>query len=134
MSAVDDEKPAVGADRDAVDRIPLVRSRVPRVLGRLAPVHDEVVVRVVLDDACAAVAVSDEISPVGQPGDIRRAVEGVRPTTAHAELPFAVNELTVVRKAVNHMELVVDDPYVLFFVVWADLDLVRPTTAGKLGE
>ena len=32
------------------------------------------------------------------------------------------------------MELVVDDPYVLFFVVGADLDLVRPPTAGKLGE
>src|ERR1700692_4137261 len=105
MSAVDDEKPAVGADRDAVDRIPLVRSRVPRILGRLAPVYDEVVVRVVLGDAFAAVA-------VGQPGDVRRAVEGVRPTTAHAELPFAVNQLTVVRKAVNHVELVVDDPYV----------------------
>src|ERR1700746_690787 len=98
MSAVDDEKPAVAADRDAVDRIPLVRSRVPRILGRLAPVHDEVVVRIVLDDACAAVAVGDEVSPVGSPGDVRGPVEGVRPTTAHAHLPFAVNQLTVVRK------------------------------------
>src|SRR5262249_32625956 len=117
MSAVDGEKPAVGADRDAVDRIPLVRSRAPRVLGRLGPVHDEVVVRVVAGDAFAAVAVGDEVSPVGQPGDVRRPVEGVRPTTAHADLPFAVDQLTVVGKAVNHVELVVDDPYVLVFVV-----------------
>src|SRR5215813_1010058 len=123
MSAVDDEKPAVGADRDAVDRIPLVRSRVPRILGRLAPVHDEVVVRVVLDDAFAAVAVGDEVSPVGEPSDVCRAVEGVRPTTAHAELPFAVNQLTVVSEAVNHVELVVDDPDMLLLVVRADLDL-----------
>src|SRR5215475_15032398 len=108
MSAVDNEKPAVGADRDAMDRIPLVRSRVPRILGRVAPVHDELVVRAVLGDAFAAVAVGDEVGPVGQPGDVRRPVEGVRPTTAHAYLPFAVNQLTVVCEAVNHVELIVD--------------------------
>src|SRR4030095_7579130 len=134
MSAVNYEEPAVGADRDAVDRIPLVWSRVLRVLGWPAPVHDEVVVRVVLDDACAAVAVGDEVGPVGQPGDVRRPVESVRSTTTHSELPFAMNQLTVIREAVDHVELVVDDPDVLLFVVGADLDLVRPTTAGKLGE
>src|SRR5438067_12509361 len=132
MSAIDDEEPAVGADRDAVDRIPLVRSGVLRILGRPAPVHDEVVVGVVLGDACAAVAVGDEVGPVGQPGDIRRPVEGVGPTTAHAELPFAVNQLTVVRKAVNYVELVVDDPDVLLFVVGLILIWWGPRPQGSL--
>src|SRR5262244_3081748 len=129
MSAVDDEEPAVGANRDAVHRIPLVRSRVLRILGRLAPVHNEVVVGVVLDNTGAAVAVGDEVGPVGQPGNVRRPVERVGPATTYAELPFAVNQFTVVREAVDHVELVVDDPDVLLFVVGADLDLVRPTTA-----
>ena len=51
-------------DRDAMDCIPLF-GPVLRVFGRPTPVHDEVVVRVVLDNACAAVAVGDEVSPSG---------------------------------------------------------------------
>ena len=115
MSAVDDEEPAVFADRDAVDRIPLVRPRVLRILGRPAPVHQELAVLVELGDACAAVAVADEERPVGQPGDVGRPIEAVRPATAHAELPFAVHQLAVVGEPLDHVQLVVDDPDVLLW-------------------
>ena len=114
--------------------IELVRSRVLRIGRRLAPVLDEVVVRVVLGDARAAVAVGDEVRPVRQPGDVRRSVEGVRPAAAYAKLALAVDQLSVVGEAIDHVELVVDDPDVLLGIVGTDLDLVRAATARQLAE
>ena len=99
-----------------------------------APIDDEVVFRVVLGHARAAVAVGDEVGPVRQPRDVRRPIERVRPAAAHAELALAVHELPVVGEAVDHVELVVDDPDVLLLVVRADLDLMRPPAAGQLAE
>ena len=104
------------------------------ILRRLAPVLDELVVRAELRDARAAVAVGDEIRAVGQPGDVGRPVERVRPAAAHAELALAHLELTVVREAIDHVQLVVDDPDVLLGIVRADLDLMRTAAARQLAE
>ena len=45
-----------------------------------------------------------------------------------------MNQLPVVGEAVNHVQLVVEDPDVLLLVVGADLDLVRPAAARQLRE
>ena len=132
--AVHDEEPAVRADRDAVDGVPLVRARVLRILGRPAPVHDELVVGVELRDARPAVPVGDEVRPVGQPGDVRRAIEGVRAPSPDAELAVREHELAVIGELVDDVKLVVENPHVLLFVVRADLDLVRTAAAGQLLE
>ena len=89
---------------------------------------------VVLGDARAAVAVGDEVGAVGQPRDVRRPIERVRSAAAHAELSLAVHQLPVVGEAVDHVQLVVDDPDVLLLVVRADLDLMRSAAAGQLRE
>src|SRR5688572_22013009 len=134
MTAVDDEQPLISADGDAVHGVELVRSRVLRILRRPAPVSDEVVLRVVLRDARAAVAVSDEVGAIGQPRDVRRPIERVRSAAAFAELTLAVYELPVVGEAVDHVQLVVDDPDVLLLVIRADLDLMRSAAAWQLRE
>src|SRR6185436_6806946 len=43
-------------------------------------------------------------------------------------------ELTVVREAIDHVQLVVDDPDVLLGIVRADLDLMRAAAARQLAE
>ena len=45
-----------------------------------------------------------------------------------------MHQLAVVGEAVNHVQLVVDDPDVLLLVIGADLDLVRSAAAGLLRE
>jgi hypothetical protein len=98
------------------------------------PNPHEVVFRVVLGDARAAVAVGDEVGAIRQPRNVRRPIEGVRSAAAHAELSLAVYELPVVGEAVDHVQLVVDDPDVLLLVVRADLDLMRAAAARQLRE
>ena len=134
VSTVDDEELAVGADRDAVDGVPLVGARVLRIGGRLSPVHDEFVVGAELRDARAAVAIADEVRPVGQPRNVGRPIERIRTAPSLSELAERVHQLPVVGEAVDHVQLVVDDPDVLLLVVGTDLDLVRAASAGQLAE
>ena len=62
----------------------------------------------------------------------RSNVFGPRPRTP--SWPLRVHQLPVVGEAVDHVQLVVDDPDVLLGVVGADLDLVRPAAARQLAE
>ena len=134
VAAIDDEQALVRADRDAVHGVELVRAGIRGIFRRPAPVLDEVVVRVVFRDARAAVAVRDEVGAVRQPRDVSRPIERVRAAAAHAQLALAHLELPVVREAIDHVQLVVDDPDVLLGVVRADLDLMRAAAARQLAE
>ena len=87
-----------------------------------------------LRDARPAVPVSDEVGPVGQPGDVRRAIEGVRAPSPDAELAVREHELAVIGELVDDVKLVVENPHVLLFIVRADFDLVRTAAAGQLLE
>ena len=62
----------------------------------------------------------------------RSKVFGPRPRTP--SWPLRVHELAVVGEAVDHVQLIVDDPDVLLGIVRADLDLVRPAPARQLLE
>ena len=101
--------------------------------GCLAPVHEEVVVRVELGHTLPAVAVADEVRALRQPGDVGGPVEEPpRVPPSLAECAVGENELTVISELVDDVELVVDDPDVLFWIVGAHLDLVGSSAAWKL--
>ena len=124
--------PPVAADADAVHRPELVRLGVGGIHRRLSPVLDELAVRVELRHARAGIAVGHEERAVGQPGDVGRAVEVVRPPARHAALAHRLQELAVVAEDHDLVHVVVDDPDALFRVVRVHQDLVRP--AAHLAE
>ncbi len=135
MAAINDEEPTVVADRDAVDGVELVRAGVLRILRSLSPVLDELPVLVELRDPLPAVAVADEKSAVGEPRDVRRAIEELASVPASLSLgPERERDLSVVSEFVDHVELIVDHPDMLFRIVRAHLDLVRSPAAGRLEE
>ena len=124
--------PPVAADADAVHRPELVRLGVGGIHRRLSPVLDEFAVRVELRHARAGIAVGHEERAVGQPGDVRRAVEVVRAPPRHAALAHRLQQLAVVAEDHDLVHVVVDDPDALFRVVRVHQDLVRP--AAHLAE
>src|SRR5262245_38056552 len=135
MPAIDHEDPAVVAHRDAVDGIELVGPWIFRIGGGRAPVLDELSVLVELRDPHSTVAVADEERAVGEPRDVGRAIEELALVASSLPLrPERESDLAVVSELVNHVQLVVDHPDVLFRIVGAHLDLVRPAPAAHLEE
>ena len=135
MPAVDNEQAAVLADVDAVHGVPLVGAGVLGILGRRPPVHQEFAVLVELGNPRAAIAIADEKRAVGKPGNIGRPIE--EPASVASTLSLGAerhHELAVVGELVDHMELVVEHPDVLLWIVGAHLDLVGTATARRLEE
>ena len=106
-----------------------------RILGRAAPVHQELAVLVELRDARAAVAVADEERAVGQPVDIGGPIEELAAIAPSLALGAERHhQLAVIGELVDDVQLVVEHPDVLLGIVRAHLDLVWSAPAGHLEE
>jgi len=131
-TTVGHEEPSIAANTDAVHRPELVRLGVGGIHRRLSPVLDELAVRVEFRHAHTGIAIGHEKRTVGQPGDVGRAIEVVRPPPRNASLAHRLQQLAVVREDVDLVHVVIDDPDALLRIVRVHQNLVRP--AAHLAE
>src|SRR5262245_60038856 len=135
MTSVHYEDSAVVADRDTVHGIELVGTRVVGILRGGSPIHQKLSVLVELGHSRAAVSVAHEERAVGQPGDIGWPVEESATVAAFLALGTKCHyKFSVVSELVNHVKLIIKDPYVLFGIVGTHLDLVGPSSTLHLEE
>src|SRR6266850_2666799 len=124
---VDEHPPRLRIDRNAVDVVEVTGPRVVRRIAFLAPGHHILAVLVELDHPRPVVTVRHDEAAVGEPVDERGAVEML---VVRAGLAVCADRLyfrfAVMRELVNHVLVIVDDPDVLFRIVGADGDEVRP--------
>src|SRR5262245_44071463 len=132
---VEDLDPAVGPIRH-VDASPIVNGngvnevKLARSRARFSPRHKILPILVELYDSRVDVAIGDENPSIRKPRDIRESTEVLVVLALHETLAERHDEfLPIMRELEDLMQIVVNNPNVLFGIVRTDLDLVWPASA-----